>query len=64
MFKCIFNLAVYMYTSEIITTSMLLLYTQLRNVAFNTITAVDGKNVAYLSRNILMSTLYFLQINT
>ena len=27
-----FNLAIYMYTSEIITTSMLLLYTHLRNV--------------------------------
>ena len=59
-----FNLAIYMYTSEIITTSILLLYTHLRNVAFNTITAVDGKNIAYLSRNILLSTLYFLQINT
>ena len=31
-----FNLAIYMYTSEIITTSMLLLYTHLRNVAFDT----------------------------
>ena len=55
-----FNLAIYMYTSEIITTSMLLLYTLMRNVAFNRITAVDGKNIAYLSRNILLSTLYFL----
>ena len=53
-----------MYTSEIITTSMLLLYTHLRNVAFNTVTAVDGRIVAYLSRNILLSALDFLQINT
>ena len=59
-----FNLAIYMYTSEIITTSMLLIYTHLWNVAFNTITTVDGKNIAYLSRNILLSTLSFLQINT
>ena len=59
-----FNLAIYMYTLEIITTSMLLLYTHLRSVAFNTVAAVDGKNIAYLSRNILLSTLYFLQINT
>ena len=59
-----FNLAIYMYTSEIITTSMLLLYTHLRNAAFNTTTAEDGKNIAYLSRNILLSMLYFLQINT
>ena len=44
--------------------SMLLLYTHLRNVAFNTITAVDGKIIAYLSGNILLSTLDFLQINT
>ena len=54
-----FNLAINMYTSEIITTSMLLL---LRNVAFDTIRAVDavdGKNIAYLSRNIALSTLYF-----
>ena len=34
-----------MYTLEIITTSMLLLYTHLRNVAFNT-TAADGKIIA------------------
>ena len=33
-----FNLVIYMYTSEIITTNMLLLYTHLRNVAFNTTT--------------------------
>ena len=57
------NLEIYMYTSEIITTSMLLLYTHLRNVAFNTVTAVDGK-IIDLSRNILLSTLDFLQINT
>ena len=37
------------------------LYT--RNVAFNAIIAVDGKIIAYLSRNILLSTLDFLQIN-
>ena len=43
---------------------MILLYTHLRNVAFNTITAVDGKIIAYLSRNILLTTLDFLQINT
>ena len=53
-----FNLAVYMYTSEITTASMLLLYTQLRNVAFNTITAVDGKILAYLTRNILLRTFF------
>ena len=40
-----------------------MLYALLRNVAFNRITAVDGKLIAYLSRNILLSTLEFLRIN-
>ena len=38
-----FNLAIYMYTSKIITTSMLLLYTHLRNVAFNTAVAANSR---------------------
>ena len=44
-------LAIFMNTSEIITTSMLLLYTHLRNVAFNTITAVDGKINLFVTKH-------------
>ena len=44
------NLAIFMYTSEMITRSMLLLYTHLRNVAFNTITAIDGKKYSLFIR--------------
>ena len=59
-----FNLEIYKYTSFIITRSMLLPYTHLRNMAFNTITAVDGKkHTLYI--NMLLSTPNFIStLNT